>query len=149
MAPLTYFKFVFLFLALASCAGTGTKSYQNVNAVASLGIANLPNSGGQALILRENAWVGGGALVSVNLNGERIAKLGNGEVVIEVLEKGQNTINAKIEGIQGVGLNTATYNFVNDGAKNYFFIIGIKTGLLMNELVITETVENSWKRAQN
>jgi hypothetical protein len=146
VVPTLLFIFVSL---LAGCAGTGSKNYSQVNAAVHAGIATLPSTFGQALILREKAWTGAGALISVSLNDKKVGQLGNGEILIETVNRGQNIIKAEVEGIQGIGLNTATYNFSNNGESNNFFIVGIKTGLLNNQLTITETVEASWKSAQS
>ena len=58
---------------------------------------------------------------------------------------GTNIIEIKIDGWQGLGMNTPMVQIENNEKENNFFVIGFKTGLLTNELKLIETTESGWK----
>ena len=128
---------------LSGCAGTGMTSYSMIAPELST------NEKGKMFVYRQSGYVGGGALIDVSINGALVGKLGNGEMMFARAKPGMNIIEAKISGIQGVGLNSPMVEIRNNGEKNNFFIIGFKTGLLTNELTLIEITEDSWKREAN
>ena len=136
------YRLVAIFASLilfGACAGTGTTSY-------SLIAPELSTSEkGKIFVFRESEYIGGGALVDVTINGVLAGKLGSGEMLFAKANTGTNIIEVKIDGWQGIGLNTPMLQIENNEKENKFFVIGFKTGLLMNELNLIETTESGWK----
>jgi hypothetical protein len=66
-------------------------------------------------------------------------------MLIADAKNGSNLIQAKVTGIQGVGLNSPSREFQNDGASNNFFVVSLKSGFLTNEMTLMETTEGTWK----
>tara|TARA_B100001113_G_scaffold55668_1_gene41458 strand:- start:548 stop:973 length:426 start_codon:yes stop_codon:yes gene_type:complete len=136
---LRFTKTFLLLFVLSGCAGTGTTSYSTIAPQLST------NEKGKIFVYRQSGYVGGGALIDVSLNGALIGQLGNGEMIYAQMKLGKNLIEAKVSGIQGVGLNSPMLEIQNNEKKNNFFIIGFKTGLLTNEMTLIEITEDSWK----
>ena len=130
----------FLPLFLLSCAGSGVTSYSQIAPMVS------NKDGLNVFILRDSGYVGGGALIDVVLNNSPM-QLGNKEMIVWVAIEGNNTLTAKVSGIQGTGLNVSTKEFKMSKKQNRFYIISFKTGLFSNELQLMETVEDEWKQA--
>ena len=128
---------------LAGCAGTGTSNYSYVAPVI------FSDEKGKVFVLRESGFSGSGALTNVAVNGTSVGQLGTGEMLIANTNKGLNVLQVKVSGLQGMGLNSPTGQFQNDGDHNNYFVIGLKTGLLKNELTLLETTESSWKEQVN
>ena len=131
---------IFLPLLLTSCTGSGVKSYSQIAPL----ISN--KDGLNVFVLRDSGYVGVGALVDVILNESKM-QLGNKEMIVGAAKIGNNTLTAKISGLQGVGLNSPSKTFNMSKEQNRYYIISLKTGLFTNELQLMETVEEEWKKA--
>ena len=131
---------IFLPLLLTSCTGSGVTSYSQIAPL----ISN--KDGLNVFVLRDSGYVGGGALVDVILNESKM-QLGNKEMIVGAAKIGNNTLTAKISGLQGVGLNSPSKTFNMSKEQNRYYIISLKTGLFTNELQLMETVEEEWKKA--
>jgi len=126
-------------ILLGACAGTGTTSYSLIAPELST------TEKGKIFVFRESGYVGGGAIIDVTINGVLAGKLGNGEMLFAQANTGTNIIEIKIDGWQGLGMNTPMVQIENNEKENNFFVIGFKTGLLTSELKLIETTESGWK----
>ena len=124
---------------ISSCSGTGTSSY------ASIAPAMSGSEKGKVFIKRDSGYVGAGALVTIMVNGRNVGKLGNGEMLFADAKTGTNYVEAKIAGIQGLGLNSPSASFDSNGVVNNYYLVTLKTGLLSNKLMLLETTEDTWK----
>ena len=130
-----------LILILASCSGTGS-SYSSVK-------YEVDQAEGKVFVLRDTGWSCSACLITVNLNGKRIGKIGNKEVVIGNIESGTNYIKAEVAGIQSIGLNGTSARF-NSGLKtNKFFVLTQTVGLVSAKMKLLETSETSWRSQAN
>ena len=103
------------------------------------------NEKGKVFIKRNSGYIGGGALVTITVNGRSVGQLGNGEMLFADANNGTNYIEAKVGGIQGFGLNSPSSSFQNNGVTNNYFLVTLKAGLLTNDLMLLETTEETWK----
>lgn len=94
----------FILISLASfifvgCAGSGLKTYgEYISATKNSEHSNV-------VIYRPSAFVGGGTIFTVTVNGIELGKLGNNEFIIGEIQEGRNYLNVKVGGIQGIGIN--------------------------------------------
>ena len=130
---------IIIFGLISSCSGSGTTSYSSIAPRIS------GDEKGKVFVQRESLFVGGGALVTILINGRNVGKLGNGEMLFVDAKPGVNFIEAKVSGVQGVGLNTAKRSFHNGGEENNFFIVTVKSGMLLNTLMLYEISSENWK----
>mgnify|MGYP001381863906 CR=1 FL=1 len=127
---------IFLIPLLYSCAGTGSKIKPTISS---------SNSGSTTLYFsRQGGYVGGGVLAKVEVNGKEIARLGTKEHLTHNVS-GNFRINVSGAGIGGIGMGSDSISGVADG-KNYFYIIGVKQGLLSAKFTINETTESGYKQ---
>jgi hypothetical protein len=126
-------------ILLSACSGTGVKDYSYVAPVINSDVK------GKVFVHRDSGWIGGGALFTVTVNGATVGQLGAGEMLIADAKTGSNLVQATVTGIQGVGLNSPSSEFQNDGTSNNFFILSLKSGLFKNEMTLMETTEGTWK----
>ena len=102
---------------LASCSGSGLKTYGEYLSASK----NSENS--NVVIYRSSAFVGGGAFITVTLNGSELGRLGNNEFVIGEMQDGRNYLNLKVGGIQGLGINQTTKIFEKKTKSNTYFYV--------------------------
>lgn len=136
----------FLIAFLYGCAGTGVKgySYQTI-------VSPIINSSekGKVFLYRKIMPGGSGVVVPVNLNGSIIGKLGVGEIIWSDTISGPNTIQAKVTGIQGLGLSAPNIKFDNDDSNNYFFLLYWDQIAFGYDLRMIQTTEEVWKKNLN
>lgn len=136
-------RFVFLItvvIFMNACSGTGTLTRSEIQPVIDAKQKN------KVFVHRDEGWVGAGALVTILINGKKQGTLGPGEMLVGDSKYGLNYIEAKIEGLQGIGLNATSEEFENKSGANNFFITGFKVGILTNRLTLMETLESSWRK---
>ena len=128
--------FIALYFFLTACAGTGTKTIPTVSTDKG-GATNL-------YFVRSGGFVASGVLAKVEVNGIEVGRLG-----VEEYANYRISNNFKIKvsgaGIGGIGMGADSTSGIADG-KNYFYIIGIKQGLLSTKFTIQETTENSFRQ---
>jgi hypothetical protein len=130
---------VFILLGfLSACSGTGLQSYSAVMTVNT-------NSQGSVFVLRDTGYSGSGALLNITLNGQQIGKIGNKETAIGRSNSGNNYIEAKFSGIQGIGMNNTQANFISSGRENKYFLIKMTSGLFKNKIQMFEVNESTFK----
>ena len=129
---------ILMLLILASCSGTGTSNYTAVAPV----IDNNPTN--KVFIYRDSGYIGAGALITVILNGREIGKLGSGEFIVSETNQEKNYLEAKITGIQGLGLNIASDSFTKSNEGN-FYLLKMQAGLLSNKIELIGTTQSSWR----
>ena len=115
-----YGIFLILLSAITGCAGTGIKSYSYDRVIAP--IVNDKEKG-KVFIYRRNMFVGGGVIIPMKLNGIEIGRIGNDEIIWSEGKLGLNTLQAKVDGIQGWGAGAPKIVFENDKLKNHFFVV--------------------------
>ena len=97
------------------CAGSGLKTYgEYIFATKNSEYSNV-------VIYRPSAFVGGGTIFTVTLNGLELGKLGNNEFIIGEIQDGRNYLNIKVGGIQGVGINKLGKSFKKTTNSNIYF----------------------------
>ena len=104
------------------------------------------NAGGKAFIGRPGGYVGAAAVVAVDLNGKRVGELGDGEMLIADARPGDNVIQVRIEGLQGIGMNSPTSEFKSDEVSNNFYLVQFDVGFIGSKMMLIETTENGWKQ---
>ena len=75
----------------------------------------------------------------------KIGNIGNGETAIGRSNQGNNYIEAKFSGIQGIGMNGTQANFVRSGRENKYFLIKMTSGLFKNKIQMFEVNESTFK----
>jgi len=103
------------------------------------------NSQGSVFVLRDTGYSGSGALLNITLNGQPIGKIGNKETAIGRSNSGNNYIEAKFSGIQGIGMNNTQANFISSGRENKYFLIKMTSGLFKNKIQMFEVNESTFK----
>ena len=123
---------------LAGCAGTGIKDSNIIRQA-----VNDPSTTA-IFVLRDTGYQGSAALLDVGLNGVVIGNLGVGETVTYQVDPGLHTLTANFRGISGIGVNdpVATFEIESQGKK--FFAVSLRTGLLVNTLILSEISEDSY-----
>ena len=129
--------FIFIFIFLTSCAGTGSKIKPTISSNSS-GTTNL-------YFVRAGGFIASGVLSKVEINGIEIARLGVKEYVKYPIS-GNFKIKISGAGIGGLGMGNDAVSGVADG-KNYFYIIGVKQGLLTTKFTIQETTQSGYNQA--
>ena len=99
---------------LSSCAGTGTKTIPTISS----------SSGSTTLYFtRPSAYIAGGVLASVTVNGSQIGKLGNGEYIRHIINPGNFTIGIKGTGLNALGMGGNSISGTGKDGSNHFYII--------------------------
>ena len=128
-----------LSICLIACSGTGTRNLSEV-------IPVIDQSGeSKIFVLRKTGYICSACLMNVVLNGEKIGRIGTSEMVVGVPKPGNNALEVKIGGIQGVGLNKPIVNFNFKKGTNRFYLVKMKAGLVSNKLILEEISKASWK----
>tara|TARA_B110000027_G_C16111035_1_gene297716 strand:+ start:1094 stop:1516 length:423 start_codon:yes stop_codon:yes gene_type:complete len=123
-------------ILLSQCAGTGTKTIPTISS----------NSGGTNLYFkRPSAFIAGGVLTSVIVNGSEIGKLGNGEFIQHRINSGNFTVKLKATGLGGIGMGGDSISGTGSNEGKFFYIISAKQGLFSSKFQIQETTENGFK----
>ena len=133
-----YLISIFALAILVSCSGSGSSNYSAV-------MSAVDNSTGKVFVLRDTGFSGGGALMTVTLNGMSLGKIGNGETAVGNTNSGTNYIEARFGGISGMGLNSAPASFEGSKNKNNYFLVKLTTGALKNRLQMFEVNEAAFK----
>lgn len=102
---------------LASCSGSGLKTYGEYLSASKI------SENSNVVIYRPSAFVGGGTVFTITLNGSELGRLGNDEFVIGEIQDGKNYLNVKVGGIQGVGINQPTKIFEKKNKSNTYFYV--------------------------
>ncbi len=135
-------KLIFIFIAvfISNCSGTGS-SFQSVNA--QLGERN---SGGKVFVYREDIIACGLYLLSVYVNGERIAKLGKNETAVGDLALGKNVIETRITGLGSYCQKPDKITVNAKSNENKFVLMHVKNkNSLSPEAILEETTETIWR----
>ena len=135
------FLLIIFTLFLTSCAGTGTKDFSLVNDQISKPDSNL------IVMYRDKAFTCGACVMDVELNGENIGKIGNGEFLTHPYDDGINTVKIKVDNfLQGLGMNKPTLQFEsNDVDNNIYILIDIDAGWNSAEIELMEVSERTFK----
>ncbi len=132
-----------LLFALTGCSGSGIKSYSTVASLAD-------RQGSSLFVLRDTGFVGSAALITVTLNGQQIAEIGNGETAIGKISSEKNYVTVAFSGIQSTWLSSSSLSFNKNGTGNKYFIIKMNASMLSNSLQLLEVTEASFRvSAQN
>ena len=138
------FKKLLLLLVLflvPACAGTGTKNFPNLN-------TELNKSGSSIYFFRPGAYIGGGIIPSIIVNGTEIGTLGNDEYLETFVKSGEFTIVSKVKGLNSIGMETDSRSGVAKPGKNFFYIVSLKQKLFTGQFLLTETTESGFKQAK-
>jgi hypothetical protein len=123
-------------ILLSSCAGTGTKTIPAITS----------NSGSTTLYFkRPSAFIGGGVLTSVIVNGSEVGKLGNGEFIQYQINSGNFTVKLKASGLGGLGMGGDSISGTGNNGSKFFYIVSVKQGLFSAKFEIQETTESGYK----
>ena len=132
--------FLLLFISLTACAGSGYKNYSDLS-------SNIEESEtSKVFILRDMGFAGSAALVHINLNGDKVAELGEGEMTAVNGKVGENILEPEMGGIAGIGMEIPIITFDMTASENKYFIIGLKMGIVGSTMLINETLKDSWIR---
>lgn len=123
---------------LVGCAGTGIKDPNIIRQA-----VNDPSTT-SIFVLRDTGFQGSAALLDVGLNGVVIGNLGAGETVTYQVDPGRHTLTANFRGISGVGVNDPVATFEIENQEKKFFAVSLRTGLLVNTLILSEISEDSY-----
>ena len=91
-------------------------------------------------------FAGSAALVHINLNGNKVAELGEGEMTAVDGKIGSNVLVPKMGGIAGIGMEIPIVEFDMSAGENKYYIIGLKMGIIGSTMLINETMKDSWVR---
>ena len=120
-----------LMLSMVGCAGTGIKDQDIIRRA-------IDDPATTAVfVLRDTGFQGSAALLDVGLNGTVIGNLGVGETVTYQIEPGLHTLTANFRGLSGVGANDPVATFEIESREKKFFAISLRTGLLVNTLILS------------
>ena len=133
-----YLISILALVILASCSGSGSTNYSAV-------MSAVDNNTGKVFVLRDTGFNGGGALMTVTLNGMSLGKIGNGETTSGNVNTGTNYIEASFGGLAGVGMNSAPASFEGSKNQNNYFIVKLTVGAFKNRLQIFEVNEAAFK----
>tara|TARA_R110000822_G_scaffold268463_2_gene391907 strand:- start:1719 stop:2156 length:438 start_codon:yes stop_codon:yes gene_type:complete len=132
---------IIMFFALTACAGSGYKNYSDLS-------SNLePSENTKVFILRDMGFAGSAALVHINLNGNKVAELGEGEMTAVDGIIGSNVLEPEMGGIAGIGMEIPIVEFDMSAGENKYYIIGLKMGIIGSTMLINETMKDSWVRS--
>ena len=131
------FSLLFLALILSGCAGTGSKNYDEV----SKQIVSSSNSG-KVFLYRDDSHFGGAIGMKVILNGNQVAELGLGEMVMLDPINGKNSLQIKSTSLMS---DSDIVQFESDRKTSRFFLANVQMGLLRSRVRLNETVESSWR----
>tara|TARA_B110000503_G_C6975321_1_gene340908 strand:- start:155 stop:580 length:426 start_codon:yes stop_codon:yes gene_type:complete len=141
VSHISRYYYLFLILFVTSCAGTGTKNFPNLN-------TGLDKSGSNIYFFRPGAYVGGGIIPSIIVNGTEIGTLGNDEYLETFVKPGEFTIVSKVKGLNSIGMETDSRSGIAKPGKNFFYIVSLKQKFFTGQFLLTETTENGLKQAK-
>jgi len=110
----------FILVGIASfifvgCAGSGFKTYgEYISATESSTYSDV-------IVYRPSGFVGGGTIFTVTLNGIELGKLGSKEFLIGEMQEGRNSLEVKVGGLQGLGINKPSQTFEKTTDGNTYF----------------------------
>ena len=123
--------------AISGCGGTGTTDSNQIGGMV------LNADGDTALVARNTGFVGSAVKVSVVLDGQKVASLGNNEVGSFRASPGKHTVGLDFEGVElFVKTNTITYD--NDPDRPQYFVITLKKAVGGSTFSIAEVSESSF-----
>jgi hypothetical protein len=141
MKTKNFFLIVLLSLVVSACTGTGSKTFPDLN-------LKINQSGSSLFFFRPGAYVAGGVIPSIIVNGNVIGTLGNDEYLSTMVEPGEFSILTEVRGLNSIGMETVSKSGVAKPGKNFFYIVNLNQKFFTARFDLIETTESGFKQAR-
>lgn len=136
-----FFCILLLSLFVFACSGTGSKNLPSIN-------SQINKSESTLYFFRPGAYVAGGVIPSIIVNGNEIGTLGNDEYLSADVNFGEFTVITKVKGLNSIGMGSASRSGIAKPGKNFFYLVNLNQSFFSAKFDLIETTESGFKQTQ-